>query len=100
MNKAITYAIIGVVAALAVQSADAWKDTRRAERHLGRAAAADEAPKDRTQFDCREVVSRTTTRPAGRKGARVSIQRECPHVEQMEAGECETHWFRGMRCAE
>ena len=98
MKKAATGAIIAVATVLAVQSADAWKDTRRAQRHHGRTTASNEAQKDRTQFDCREVVGYKINRTSRSRGIQRIPIRECPHVEAMEAGLCETHWLRGMRC--
>lgn len=58
------------------------------------------AAKDRTQYDCRVVVG-YRTEYAGR--GNIPVRRPilaCPHKEQMAAGKCETHWFRGMRCKE
>lgn len=90
--------LLAVVSAFSVLSAEAWS---KGDRIAPRGASGDPAEtRDRTQFDCREVVGRTITRANGRNGYRVRVDRECPHPEQMAAGLCESHWFKGMRCVE
>lgn len=93
-------AIAAVATVVGVQSADAWSKDGRVSRHQAVKAAVNDQEPDHTQFDCREVVGRTITRHDGRNGRLVRVRRECPHVEQMQAGICETHWFKGMRCVE
>lgn len=93
---------VSILFALAPLSADAWKETRRAQRQQDRATAPAEAQaKDPMQFDCREVVGRSIRpAPGSKRAQQVRVTRACPHEEMMEAGLCETHWLRGMRCIE
>ena len=101
-----------MVLALGLQSADARKDDWTPPRQRDRVAVADdagrgrvdvetretEAVKDRTKFDCRIIVGYRINRTSRSRGIQQHPVRECPHTEEMEAGKCETHWFRGMRC--
>ncbi len=102
---------IAVVFALGLQAADARRDgwtPPRASDHEVVAAdgrgrvdieiAEPEAVTDRTQFDCRVVVGYRVNRTSRNRGVQKWPVRECPHTEQMAAGKCETHWFKGMRC--
>ena len=98
--RTVTWTIAAVATLMAVQSADAWKDIRRTQRSSSAQAVESRESTDRTNYDCREVVERSIRRAPGRNGIQVRTIRECPHTEQMEAGKCESHWFRGMRCTE
>lgn len=67
---------------------------------LGGTALAAPAKKDRTKYDCREVVG-YRTEYVGRSN--IPIRRAilaCPHKDLMAAGKCESHWLFGMRCKE
>ncbi len=111
MKKAKWMFGLTLMLALGLQSADARKDDWTPQRQRDRDAAAqdirsqvdirvDQADtvKNRTQFDCREVVGYRINRTSRNRGVQQQPVRECPHVEQMQAGECEMHWLRGMRC--
>jgi len=91
-------ALLSMITMLGGQTAEAWtKDGRITRSRMTEPASETQ---DHTQYDCRETVGRTVVRPAGRNGIQTRVERECPHAEQMVAGECETHWFKGMRCLE
>lgn len=63
----------------------------------GSVALAAQPVKDSTQYDCRVVVGYRVIDRASKGQIKLPIF-ECPHKDQMVAGQCETSWLFGMRC--
>ena len=62
------------------------------------AGTATAAEKDPTKYDCRETVRVERYFEPGSRVPGIRFVRQCPHKEQLAAGQCETSWLWGMRC--
>jgi hypothetical protein len=104
-TRSIAIPVLLVVLAL---NSSAWAGNPFAYRAIARRQAAldprngtvvEKTVNDPTRYDCRTVVAYEQLCPPGSKSIHRRVIRECPHEDKLAAGECETHWLFGMRCA-
>ncbi len=89
---------VSILLALGSQVVDGRKDGWTPQRPQYRATTSTAEVQEGKDYDCREVVGYKVNRTSRSRGIQKQPIRECPHAEKMEAGLCEMHWFKGMRC--